>query len=138
MKFLDLLRKLGILRYGGKAAAYASVRDRPPEFLLDGVYQAEKDLTTREEVATAVGAIKAAGGRQALFWTAVALAALSVLFLAAGGGPSLWLICGLGLWAGILYLAYQFAYSGRFSYLGLIALVALGLLVSFLLLGASA
>lgn len=44
MKFLDLLRKLGILRGGAKAGAYTSGKDRPPEFLMEGVFDAKKDL----------------------------------------------------------------------------------------------
>ncbi len=44
MKFLDLLAKLGILRYGAKAAVYRSAKDRPAEFMMDGVFNAERDL----------------------------------------------------------------------------------------------
>ena len=51
MKFLDLLAKLGILRMGTKAAVYRSGKDRPAEFLMDGVYNAERDLTTAKDVA---------------------------------------------------------------------------------------
>jgi len=138
MAFLDILRKLGILRFGTKAATYTSAKDMPTEFLMDDVTNAEKDLTTREDLAKVAGAVKAAGGRKVLFWVAVVLAAVSVLFLAAGGGVSTWLLLGLLLWAGILYLTYQFAYSGRFSFVGMIALVVIGLFVSLLLLGATA
>jgi len=138
MKILDILRKLGILRYGTKAATYTSAKDMPAEFLMDDVYNAEKDLTTREDLAKVAGAVKAAGGRKVLFWVAVFLAAVSVLFIAAGGGISSWLLLGFMLWAGVLYLMYQFAYSGRFSYAAMIGLVAVGLLASLLLLGATA
>lgn len=51
MKILDLLARLGILRAGAKAATYTSGKDRPAEFLMDDVYDAERDLTTREDVA---------------------------------------------------------------------------------------
>lgn len=44
MNLLDLLRKLGILRYGAKAAVYRSGAERPVEFLMDDVYDGEKDL----------------------------------------------------------------------------------------------
>ena len=44
MKFLDLLRKLGILRGGTKAATYRSGKDRPAEFIMEGVFDAKKDL----------------------------------------------------------------------------------------------
>lgn len=50
MKLLDLLAKLGILRFGAKAATYSSAKDRPAEFMMDGVYDAERDLTTKEDV----------------------------------------------------------------------------------------
>ncbi|WP_346894362.1 hypothetical protein [uncultured Roseibium sp.] len=42
MKILDLLAKLGILRFGVKSGTYHSGKDRPAEFLVDGVYDAEK------------------------------------------------------------------------------------------------
>ena len=44
MKLLDLLRKLGILRFGATAATYTSEADRPTEFMMDDVYDAKKDL----------------------------------------------------------------------------------------------
>lgn len=137
MAFLDILRKLGILRFGTTAGTYTSAKDMPTEFLMADVYNAEKDLTTREDLAKVAGAVKTAGGRKALFWVVVTLAAVSILFLAAGGGVSTWLLLGLVLWAGVLYLNYLFAYRGRFSYVGMIALVVIGLLVSLMLLGAT-
>lgn len=45
MKILDLLAKLGILRYGAKSAVYTNAKERPIEFMLDDVYNAERDLT---------------------------------------------------------------------------------------------
>ena len=44
MGILDVLRKLGILRYGAKAAVYHDAAGRPVEFMMDGVYNAAKDL----------------------------------------------------------------------------------------------
>lgn len=141
MTFLDTLRKLGIFRYGAKAGTYTSGTDRPAEFMLDDVYNADKDLITRKDVAQARQGMEPrvtpTGGRKALFWVTVALAGLAVLFLTAAGGLSLGLLGGLGLWAAILYLAYQFAYEGRFSYVGMLSLVLFGLLASFFLLGAT-
>jgi hypothetical protein len=55
MKLLDILAKLGILRYGTKAAVYRSARDRPIEFMGQGVYDAERDLTTLDDVKQAFG-----------------------------------------------------------------------------------
>lgn len=54
MKMLDVLAKLGILRFGTKAAVYKSGRDRPIEFMSDGVFNAERDLTTVDDVKRAV------------------------------------------------------------------------------------
>ena len=51
MKFLDLLAKLGILRVGTKAATYRSGTERPAELLMDDVYNADRDLTTKKDVA---------------------------------------------------------------------------------------
>ncbi len=49
MKLLDILRKLGILRYGATAASYTSAKDMPDELLMDGVYNAEKELVTKKD-----------------------------------------------------------------------------------------
>ena len=51
MKFLDLLAKLGILRYGTKAATYHSATERPAEFMMNDVFNAERDLTTAKDIA---------------------------------------------------------------------------------------
>jgi 1,4-dihydroxy-2-naphthoate octaprenyltransferase len=141
MSFLDVLRKLGIVRYGAKAGTYTSGTDRPIEFMMDDVFNGDKELTTRKDVARAAqageAALKRTGGRKVLFWVTVVLAALAVLFLTTAGGLSFWLLSCLALWAVILYLGYQFAYDGRFSYGGMVALVLLGLVASFFLLGAT-
>lgn len=62
MKILDILAKLGILRAGVKAGTYRSGTERPTEFLMDDIYNAERDLTTakdsaalRERVSRVVG-----------------------------------------------------------------------------------
>jgi hypothetical protein len=63
MKFLDLLAKLGILRYGGKAAVYRSARDRPAEFMQPGVFNAERDLTRASDIKDMLGLAKTAGDK---------------------------------------------------------------------------
>jgi hypothetical protein len=50
MKFLDWLRKLGILRFGSTSATYKSYKDRPDEFMYDNVYNKKKDLVTKEDI----------------------------------------------------------------------------------------
>lgn len=44
MRLLDLLRKLGILRFGSTAGTYRDGAQRPTELMMDGVYDARKDL----------------------------------------------------------------------------------------------
>ena len=55
MRILDLLAKLGILRYGAKAAVYRSGRDRPLEFMQDDVLNAERDVTRPDEMKRMLG-----------------------------------------------------------------------------------
>ena len=45
MTFLELLAKLGILRFGTRKAVYHSGKDMPAEFLMNDVVNAERDLT---------------------------------------------------------------------------------------------
>jgi hypothetical protein len=51
MGVIDVLRKLGILRFGAKATTYTSGKDRPVEFMMEGVYDAEKDMIRRKDAA---------------------------------------------------------------------------------------
>ena len=44
MKFIDVLRKLGIFRSGNVKATYRNGKERPIEFLDAGVFNSKKDL----------------------------------------------------------------------------------------------
>jgi hypothetical protein len=48
MALLDILRKLGILRYGAEAGVYTNAAERPTSLQMDDVFDPEKDLVTRE------------------------------------------------------------------------------------------
>jgi hypothetical protein len=50
MSLLDILRKLGILRFGAEAAVYTNAADRPTSLQMDGVYDSKKDLVTAEDL----------------------------------------------------------------------------------------
>jgi hypothetical protein len=58
MKVLDVLRKLGILRFGAEAGTYTRATDRPASLQMDGVFDSRKDLVTREDGREAVGGRK--------------------------------------------------------------------------------
>ncbi|AGF77303.1 hypothetical protein UWK_00725 [Desulfocapsa sulfexigens DSM 10523] len=45
-----ILRKVGVLRYGVKKYKYTSAKDMPAEALMDNVYDAKKDLITKEDL----------------------------------------------------------------------------------------
>jgi hypothetical protein len=55
MTFLDWLRKLGILRFGVKKAVWHSGKDLPAEMLMEGVFNAEKDLVTKKDLSALTG-----------------------------------------------------------------------------------
>lgn len=55
MDWIALLRKLGILRRGAESGTYTSGKEMPAEFLMDGVYDAEKDLVRREDFRSSGG-----------------------------------------------------------------------------------
>lgn len=65
LKILDLLAKLGILRFGTKKAVYHSSKDRPAEFLMNDVFNAERDLTTRQDIKDAARMITGEGSAPA-------------------------------------------------------------------------
>uniref|UniRef100_A0A7C5EXQ8 Uncharacterized protein n=1 Tax=Desulfobacca acetoxidans TaxID=60893 RepID=A0A7C5EXQ8_9BACT len=138
MGLSNLLHKLGVVRYGAQAGTFTSSKDRPAEFLMEEVLDAQKDLTTKEDVHQVVTGLQNLGFRKVLFWGVLALAALCLLTLAAAGGISLWLLADLALWGGILYVFYRFAFEGRLSPWILSGLVFLGLLLSLIFIGSAA
>lgn len=44
MKFLDWLRRLGILRFGVEKAIYHNAKERPTSLQQDGVFNSKKDV----------------------------------------------------------------------------------------------
>ena len=44
MSLLDVLRKLGILRFGVEKAVYRNAKDRPMSFQDDSVFNSKKDV----------------------------------------------------------------------------------------------
>jgi hypothetical protein len=50
MALLDILRKLGIVRFGGEAGVYKNAAERPTSLQMDGVYDPKKDLVHREDL----------------------------------------------------------------------------------------
>jgi hypothetical protein len=44
MSLIDVLRKLGILRFGAEKAVYRNAKDRPMSFQDDGVFNSKKDV----------------------------------------------------------------------------------------------
>jgi hypothetical protein len=138
MKILDVLRKLGILRYGTKAATYTSAKDMPAEFLMDDVFNADKDLVNREDVNKAAAAVKSPGGRKIMFWAVLPLCAFALLMFVAGSGLTVWFCIDVLLWGGFLAVLAQFAYGGRYSYTMMIILLVFLILASTMLLGAAA
>ena len=52
MSVIDLLRKLGILRFGTYKGTYTSAKDMPSEMFMDDVYNADKDLVSKDKSKT--------------------------------------------------------------------------------------
>lgn len=59
---LRTLARLGILRYGGKAAVYHSGSERPTEFLMPDVLNAERDMPPMKDLGAAPKQDKAEKG----------------------------------------------------------------------------
>ena len=75
MKFIDTLRKLGVLRFGSTSGVYHSAKDRPAAFMDDTVYDAQKDGVSTEAITKAVYSAPAHK------WLLVVSVALGILFL---------------------------------------------------------
>jgi len=50
MSVMGILRKLGILRFGSASGRFKNYQEMPDELMFDNVYDAEKDLTTKEDL----------------------------------------------------------------------------------------
>ncbi len=70
MRILDLLRKLGILRFGGKAAVYRNSAERPTSFMMDGVFDDEKDLKGNPPESAGLPRLKRSDGHGASSYSA--------------------------------------------------------------------
>ena len=70
---LNLLRKLGILRYGVKTGKYTSAKDMPTEFLMNDVANAEKDLVNKQDVEKVRETIKTSRGKKILKWVILSI-----------------------------------------------------------------
>jgi hypothetical protein len=138
MKIADVLRKLGIWRYGIKTGTYTGMKDRPAEFLMEGVFNADKDLVNREDVRNAAAAVNSLGGRTVLFWVAAALGSFVLLLFAAGSGLTAWFVADLILWGGFMAVLRQFAVEGRYSFAMMTLLLVVLVFASLMLLGAAA
>ena len=44
MKFIDLLRRLGILRFGAEGGVYRNATERPTSLQMDDVFDSNKDV----------------------------------------------------------------------------------------------
>ncbi|MCB9359234.1 hypothetical protein H6503_04845 [Candidatus Woesearchaeota archaeon] len=49
MGFIDILRKIGILRFGKSASTYKDSKQRPLEFQQSDVYDENKDLIGKKK-----------------------------------------------------------------------------------------
>ena len=138
MKIADVLRKLGIMRYGVKTGTYTGMKDRPAEVFMEGVFDAEKDLVNRGDVSSVAAAVKSLEGRKVLYWSAAALGALVLLLFAADSGFTAWFVADLILWGGLIAVLRQFAYEDRYSFAMMSLLLVVLVFVSLMLLGAAA
>lgn len=137
MKMLDVLRKLGIWRYGTKTATYTGMKDRPAEFFMDGVFNADKDLINQEDVKNATAAVTSLKGRKVMFWAVLPLGAFVLLMFAAGSGLTVWFCVDALLWGGFIAVLRQFAYEDRYSYAMMTLLLVVLVFASLTLLGAA-
>ncbi|MEI7603533.1 MAG: hypothetical protein WCJ19_00765 [bacterium] len=58
MKIIDILRKLGIIRFGSVGGTYTSYKNRPDELMFDNVYDAKKDRINKDDIKNVVKKIK--------------------------------------------------------------------------------
>lgn len=121
MKILDILRKLGIYRSGSFSGTYTA-KDRPVEMLMDDVYDAKKDLTTKEDLKNVKEKLfnnkknkeeeksdnssnSSSNGDKEIeirFWVSLVIAIFFMLALW-GSGITFWSVIGILLWIVLLF-----------------------------------
>ncbi len=58
MFLVDLLRKLGILRFGVEKGTYRNAAERPTAIQMDDVFDSEKELVTRQDIQSVAGRLR--------------------------------------------------------------------------------
>lgn len=144
MKIKEFLNKSGILRAGTTATTYKSSKDRPTEFLMDGVFNAKKDIITKKNLkkakaktANAFNAkTKPTKGRKIFFWITTVLALL--LLLSYIGSGSIWvMIFGTLLIGAFIFFLYKFAFVGQFVWWFAIIVFFIFILIGLILVPSS-
>lgn len=140
---MEIMAKLGIFRSGSYKGTFKNAKEMPSEILMDDVYNSKKDLTTKEDIKKAAGAIagkndpgKSPGGnvgRKIFFWVAIASGAIFIIASFSSG--VLVLFVNLLLWAVFLFFLRQFAFLGKYSvWLMIVAFIVL-LIISLAITG---
>lgn len=151
MKILDILRKLGIYRSGSYSGTY-KLEDRPVEMMMDNVYDAKKDLITKEDLKNLKKIMTEENKKEEVvnknenvsssevssetkskikFWIAVVIAAFFLLVMS---GKTIWFLIGLVMWGVLLFWLGRG--EGKTASTGVVAGVVGGaIFVSLILIG---
>lgn len=145
MKFTEILRKLGILRYGSYSWK-GKGKDRPIEAIMDDVYDSKKDLIHKDDVEKVKEKITTGNGknidnkssdkkRKIIFWIFIVVGVLFfLLFLM--GGFSLVLFIFILLWGVFFIFLQKFLKTGVYSSGFIIGVGIVLVIVSFSMLAA--
>lgn len=117
MKLIDILRKLGILRFGSVGGVFKTYKEMPDELMYQDVYDKKKDLMSPEDykklgetISKATGISVPAGlGAKIFFWIAMVIGVFFLLF-------SL-LIIGFSLWFWLILITWILVYLMMKKYL---------------------
>jgi hypothetical protein len=141
MKIMDILRKLGVFRSGTVAKKYKSGKDMPAELLMDDVYDADKDLVTKDDVQHVHDAMnehskknkkKIHLKRSIFFWSVTCIAVFFVL-AHFDSGFSINMVFTFLLWVGLLFYLRRFAFTLEHSFVMMIIAVIVVFFISLTL-----
>jgi len=131
MKFIYFLRKIGVVRGGGKGSA----EDRPVEAVMDDAYTAKKDSVDKSNTKRIKREIEKAPKNRRRLFVVLAIGILTLLFSLLAIGFSFWFFVSLFLWGGFFFWFKKTSARVNFSFFKMLA-ISLGLIfVTFVFMG---
>ncbi|MFZ2193061.1 MAG: hypothetical protein WAV31_02355 [Candidatus Moraniibacteriota bacterium] len=140
MKILDVLHKLGILRFGSKGGTYKSYKDMPDELMFDNVYNKKTDLVDKDDRKKVKGLLKSKDEKHTsknsslLFFALMIISAIITFFFSLIISFNFWIIALLGILIVFFFKLYGYKkglYSIKFIWTFFVVYLIISIIILF-------